>query len=359
MSKAMFRELRKRSLDFLVAVDATMRTTPALPPYRAARAGLVAAWHAWVDVLSSRDGEMVSEFQLRADNDFGPPEAGAAITGLLVEAMRVHDPIRLRSWQSSEVMRLATLGFAAGLYLARPHVVVTPTPGLQKWLVRTDIGEEISVGMFQLPKPAVFLRFGPEMSDAVDSTLWANINEPVTTVGVYLFDTRVGSRRDLVFIPVGTRASQPGSGDLYQTLQIVIDDERDPLMDHIRKTALSAGSDSKVLEGMVQMCIKVMLYLQTAGAACTTDLRSDEAMASLTRLSNRKAAIAQRRLSSRYNQIIVGPQNIAPKAEGEVSAHWRRGHLRMQPYGPHSSLRKLIFVAPVLVRADRFDAGSN
>jgi hypothetical protein len=358
MNKAMFRELHKRSLDFLVAVDATTRTTRALPPHRAARAGLTAAWRAWVDVLRRRDGESVSVFQLRADGDFGPPEAGAALTELLVEAMRVHDPVRLRSWQSSEVMRLATLGFAAGLYLARPNVVVEPTLALQKWLKRTDIGEEISTEMFQLPKPAVFLHFGPEMSDAVDSTLWAHIDEPVITIGVYLFDTRVGSRRDLVFIPVGARTSQPGSCDLYQTIQFVIEDERDPLMDHVRKTALSAGAESKVLEGMVQMCIKVMLYLRTAGAVCTTDSRGDEAMERLKRVGDRKASIVERRLSSRYNQIIAGPQAISQKAENEVTAHWRRGHLRMQPYGPQSSLRKLIFVAPVLVGAERFNAGS-
>lgn len=36
-----------------------------------------------------------------------------------------------------------------------------------------------------------------------------------------------------------------------------------------------------------------------------------------------------------------------------VTPHWRRGHFRMQPFGIGNQLRKLIFVAPVLVHAEQ------
>ena len=36
----------------------------------------------------------------------------------------------------------------------------------------------------------------------------------------------------------------------------------------------------------------------------------------------------------------------------EVGFHWRRGHWAMQAHGPHHSLRKRIFRAPMMVRAD-------
>lgn len=36
-----------------------------------------------------------------------------------------------------------------------------------------------------------------------------------------------------------------------------------------------------------------------------------------------------------------------------LSTHFRRGHFRRQPYGPESSLRKTIFVAPTMVNADK------
>lgn len=37
----------------------------------------------------------------------------------------------------------------------------------------------------------------------------------------------------------------------------------------------------------------------------------------------------------------------------EVSPYWRRGHFPMQTFGPQHSLRKVIFIAPTLVSADR------
>ncbi|WP_231663317.1 hypothetical protein [Ralstonia solanacearum] len=64
-----------------------------------------------------------------------------------------------------------------------------------------------------------------------------------------------------------------------------------------------------------------------------------------------------------YDRYIVGPaslEGVHGAEHGErltpgqaLPAHWRRGHFRMQPHGPQSSLRKVIFVAPVIVRADR------
>ncbi len=39
-------------------------------------------------------------------------------------------------------------------------------------------------------------------------------------------------------------------------------------------------------------------------------------------------------------------------ATSGVRMHWRRGHWRNQPHGPQLSLRKLIWIAPVLVNAD-------
>lgn len=51
----------------------------------------------------------------------------------------------------------------------------------------------------------------------------------------------------------------------------------------------------------------------------------------------------------RLNQ--QNPQSTAAN-EGHAKAHWRRGHWRNQPYGEGRSLRKLIWIMPVLVNAD-------
>jgi hypothetical protein len=45
-----------------------------------------------------------------------------------------------------------------------------------------------------------------------------------------------------------------------------------------------------------------------------------------------------------------------PAAEGSggwnVRMHWRRGHLRIQPHGPNNSLRKTIWIEPMLIGAE-------
>jgi hypothetical protein len=358
MNEAKLRDLDRCARDFLVAVDSTIETSRALPPARAAQVGLIPAWRAWVDALRRRDGELPAQFTLRADGDYGPPDAAAAMTGLVVEAVRVHNPSRYERLQQWEVSRWVTLAMSAALYLSNPHAVVEPTAALQHWLVHTDIGDDVPVALFQLPMPAIFVRFGPEMAEAVDAILWASADEPTTTVGVYLFDTRVGNRRDLVFVPVGAGT---GRCDKAILVQLVFDDERDSLMAHVHRTTGEDGVTASHLEPMVAMCIKVLLYLQSAGAVRIDEMRGDDTMARLTRVGNRKASRIERQLAHRYNRIIVGPTRIEQHAGGEVSPHWRRGHLRMQPHGPQNSLRKLIFIAPTLIRADRLghDARSS
>lgn len=76
-----------------------------------------------------------------------------------------------------------------------------------------------------------------------------------------------------------------------------------------------------------------------------------------------KRRIEQQLLNDGYSRIkIVGKkfdnefQSIRRNFEGtpgEMPAHWRRGHWRSQAYGSGMSERRLIFIKPVLVRADK------
>lgn len=67
----------------------------------------------------------------------------------------------------------------------------------------------------------------------------------------------------------------------------------------------------------------------------------------------RNAGYSKVRLVGRkFAQSVVAQQIQAASAGGKtLSAHFRRGHFRRQAYGPQSSLRKTIFVAPVMVNA--------
>ncbi len=62
-------------------------------------------------------------------------------------------------------------------------------------------------------------------------------------------------------------------------------------------------------------------------------------------------------LSMGYNIVNLCGMEFEKTSEAhgvgsEMSAHWRRGHWRIQPHGPGRTLRKRVWIMPVLVRSD-------
>ncbi|SAK63502.1 hypothetical protein AWB77_02278 [Caballeronia fortuita] len=352
------RDLDKSAQDFLHAVDLMNETSRELPPVRAAGAGLVPAWRAWVQALEHRDGAQHDELHLSGRADFQTQSAGNAAFRLTIEALRVHHPAMLDALSGNDLKRRATLTQCAALYQVRPHAVIEPTDALQTWLAHTDIGNDVPASLVRLPFPAVFIRFGPEMARAVDASLWADISHPIQTRGVYVFETVRHDRRELYFLVVGV---PPGHVEEQpRGLQIAFTDEGESVSAQVLDLEDRSGFVDSSCLGMVQMCLKVLLYMQTVGAVRIDDLRHHEIAARLGRVGGKKASKLERRLASRYNRIIVGPSHIIHHSPSEVSPHWRRGHMRMQAHGPQFSLRKLMFIAPTLIRADRLnEAGAT
>jgi hypothetical protein len=349
-------EIGRSAHDFLVATWNTRITSREPPPVRAANAGLVPAWNDWVSVLEEWGGERLDPMRLSAQTDYGVSEAMQSGADLFVEAMRVNNPAFHARMTQEEMQKPVMLATAAALYQVRPHTVIEVTEALQTWLAQTDIGDDVPVSLFQLPMPAVYLRMGPEMARVVDDTLWANVNRPLTTSGVYIFETLKGERRDLVFIAVGVADHDQ---EMPHLLQVCFSDMNDSLIDHVSRASTTVADSKSSFVPLVQMCAKVLLYMQTVGAVRIDDLRQHDLVSQLARVGKSKRSRFGRRLASRYNRIIVGPAELIRYYEGEVAPHWRRGHLRMQAHGPQFSLRKLIFIAPTLVRKDRLNTGET
>jgi len=251
------------------------------------------------------------------------------------------------------VLALSVPTAMGALYLMRPHAVLEPTAALQSWLARTDVGDDIPASFFRLPLPAVFLKLGPELLKGLDTDFWSYAGHPCTTQGFYLFETPVDGGRELVFCAMGAGQQRT---DMCQLLKLVIQDEEVPLVTAVRRLdPATVDGNAEAMVPMVELCAKVMLYLQTPNAVRIDEMRDDEAIARLARVSGKKASRIERKLASRYNRIIVGPAHIPEHAGGQLTPHWRRGHMRMQAHGPQFSLRKLIFIAPTLIRADRLN----
>ncbi|MFK1438012.1 hypothetical protein ACIU0H_30755 [Pseudomonas aeruginosa] len=108
--------------------------------------------------------------------------------------------------------------------------------------------------------------------------------------------------------------------------------------------------------------IKMLLYLAVRDAHVVHDLAYSNAPRNFSGLGGRKREQRLAEIEELYDRHIVGPallddvMDLAdPGTSGgrEVSSHWRRPYFKMQHYGPGSSQRKLVFIGPTIVRADR------
>jgi hypothetical protein len=109
--------------------------------------------------------------------------------------------------------------------------------------------------------------------------------------------------------------------------------------------------------------VKVLLYLDSEHSAVRHLAPYSAAPKEFPGLGKRKRAEKLAEVEQLYDRYIVGPATLSEAGlseggkglskHGEVGAHWRRGHFRLQAHGPKSALRKVLFVAPTIVRADR------
>ena len=62
-----------------------------------------------------------------------------------------------------------------------------------------------------------------------------------------------------------------------------------------------------------------------------------------------------------FYEVKEAPEQIGKTISGRNSPrpHWRRGHYKMQPYGPQLALRKLTFIKPVLVMSRNFTGDTS
>jgi hypothetical protein len=109
--------------------------------------------------------------------------------------------------------------------------------------------------------------------------------------------------------------------------------------------------------------VKMLLYLGLDDSAVRALRPYTAAPRSFPGLGRRKREAKLAEVEWLYDRYIVGPdvsKDLGTAAGGdasskgqELSAHWRRGHFRSQPYGPQAALRKIAFIAPTIVRADK------
>ncbi|WP_332879471.1 hypothetical protein [Massilia sp. S19_KUP03_FR1] len=245
-------------------------------------------------------------------------------------------------------------------YHLNKGVVIDATPALETLLSHSDVDLSVPMSMVGLPYASQYLRFGPAAS--------GSLKVPGS------------SDRDVVFDGVFCFATPSAAGDGYMLELLFICKRHDCVNGHVLVLGITDRDDTTVaawldralgpeanhsaegyphpIYAAVSYVVKLFLYMGLKQARVVEHRDHDIAVRRLAGLGERKRAKLAQRTGALYNGIVVGPERLPTGAGshgtgGGVAPHWRRGHFRMQPCGPRNLDRKLIFVAPVLIHADR------
>ncbi|KVS41093.1 hypothetical protein WK43_09490 [Burkholderia ubonensis] len=214
----------------------------------------------------------------------------------------------------------------------------------------SDIGDDLPCDLVRAPAGACYIRFGKIFREHV-TMLPTEVTSHAVVQGVYVFDSPRDENRALTLIPVFEMRDLGLYG--ASVIELIINDESRS----INKEVAAVCSDP-VLErhftSVSEIVTKVILYIAQAQNVQQRVRDYSDAREQLQRLGAKKTAKLVRKIPQLYDKIVLGPSQFMVDVHGgEISPHLRRGHFRLQPHGPRFSMRKVIFVAPTWVRADR------
>jgi hypothetical protein len=249
------------------------------------------------------------------------------------------------------------------IFSACQGVLYEPTPPLHRLLDAAYIADDVPVGMIRLPVDAMCIipdpswwghREGVEaialFHRKVDSD-----GSPHESLGCVTWSQYGGQERR-----VRMQVMEFSLSDPHATIRQMFDNTEAALEDPDEIAASAAMR--RHWEGVLDYVIKMLLYLTVRDAHVVHDRAYTEAPREFGGLGKRKRAERLAQIEMLYDRHLVGPAILDAEViasiptdgeHHEVRGHWRRPHFRMQPYGPHSSLRKLAFIGPTLVRPDR------
>lgn len=233
-------------------------------------------------------------------------------------------------------------------------------------LDQTDIGADIPASYFRLPYPIMYFRFG-EGSRGFQVLKTTQIDcGDVFLDGAYLREiNHPDGRRDIVV----TATMRCPSSDLpysqpFNQMVIQIRDNSvtlDSVLDQLfwregRSLTPDRVSDLKVV---VFHIAKLLLYLCSEHAKTQKVTERTEALVRLKAAGQKKQIKRAHQAQRAYDRIVIGtevtlfPVQHSGASGHSMTTHWRRGHFRQQAHGVGMALRKIAWIAPVLVNANQ------
>ncbi len=244
---------------------------------------------------------------------------------------------------------------------AQQGAIIESTDALDQLLLASDLHDSLPLRLFALPFPTLYLHCSSQAAQALTAQRHGNVAQ---VEGIYCFagegNPAAGGTRSMHLIALLNQAGI-STGAIKFTLDLT--DGDDTLLSYF--STLQKSTPPDVWEWYMRILgyvAKITLYMGLKEARVVRDDVYTAQQARLLRVGGKKQAKLERQGARLYDRIVVGPDRLpAESGAGEagahaVSPHWRRGHFRMQAHGPQNGLRKLMFIAPVLVAMERLAA---
>lgn len=305
-----------------------------------------------------------------------PAPDGALLTQELADVGQ--PPVRLPQLLVEFVARLSTLDMSGSngdrlvercgdsaywqAFWQQAGALYEPTPTLHRMLEATDVADNIPLRMIEPPLPAMCI-IPADRSSRADSF------DAVAVFAHGVPQISESKRRGVTFVVQTGRLVEVQCFVIDEGTEVTVSQAVDDSISQLRETKAFSEERLKGIESRVRHALdyslKVLLYLSVEDAQCVQEHFYSNAPRSFPGLGKRKRELKLAEIERLYDRYLVGPTVLADSSEnasggGEsdhgVSAHWRRGHFRLQPYGPQSSLRKVMFIKPTVIRPDRLGA---
>jgi hypothetical protein len=263
-----------------------------------------------------------------------------------------------------ELSEIYTRSAFSQAFWLRKGALYEPTSALHRLLEASDVASDVPLSLLRLPVPAICIVPEPALRDRHDG---------FEAVMVFEHDSPAGwneNTRCLTFC-VWPHENLPRPNLSVVFLSVEADGHNDSIEQVITELSARSGLEHKSTVrwlDILDYVVKVLLYLSLDVAPVIHERPYSTAPRKPAALGKHKRLEQFEAIEGLYDRYVVGPAVLPEQSEPsassegldrEVRAHWRRGHFRMQAHGPAAAQRKLIFVMPVLVRADRLGADAT
>jgi hypothetical protein len=349
------------SLEFFTRINSCIQLSTLCHPIAPRNSDLVAVWQKWKNSLQRQNGKSLYSTQSQnQDLSFLDYEAQL---WQQIRADRLFQSGQVSLGKSVDTLWEVT---APLVFWNQTHAIIEPTDALDQLLAHSDIGHELPVGLLRAPQSAVYICLGTQTHQELDAKLPAKEGpQTLKHQGIYVFEAVQDNHRVITLVPIYEDQASKVFGASMLELHITSPDEA--LNNLIHRICHETGH-SDYMMSLAQAVTKLFLYMALPQAQLVHHQPYTDALEHLQRLGAKKTAKLRRQLPRLYDRLVVGPTEISiGQAAGghdcgggtnELSPHLRRGHFRLQPHGPNNSKRRLVFIAPAWVRADKL-AESN